>query len=207
MLIFDIGANIGEYAIANYDNNKIISIEASPQTFSILKTNVKDYSNIICENYAATNSTDEFVTFYDCPTHNTIASLNRDWLESDFTRFGSYEKFVKPILVKSITIDALIQKYGTPDIIKIDVEGAEDIVVKSLSQKIPLLCYEWCAEMREVNSRCVRHLSSIGYTRFEIMFDDSYTERPSSFLFTADETIDYIDSTEDKNHWGMVWCK
>ena len=207
MLIFDIGSNIGKYAIANYDNNKIICIEASPQTFNTLQKNVKDYSNIICENYAVTNSTDEFVTFYDCPTHDTIASLNRDWLESDLSRFGSYEKTIKPIRVKSVTIDKLIEKYGMPDIIKIDVEAAEDIVVQSLSQKTPLLCYEWSAEMREINSRCVSHLSSIGYTKFEIQFEDSYTERPSSFLFTADETIDYIDSTEDKNHWGMVWCK
>jgi FkbM family methyltransferase len=207
MLIFDIGANIGKYALANYNNNKIICVEASQKTFNTLQKNLEDYSNIICENYAVTNSTDEFVTFYDCPTHDTIASLNRDWLESDLSRFGSYEKTIKPVLVKSITIDKLIEKYGMPDIIKIDVEAAEDIVVKSLSQKTPLLCYEWSAEMREVNSRCVRHLSSIGYTKFEIQFEDSYIERPSSFLFTADETIDYIDSTEDKNHWGMVWCK
>lgn len=207
MLIFDIGANVGRFAIANYDSaDRIVCIEASKHTFDMLLDNVKMFPKIVCENYAVINSKDDFVTFYDCVTFDTISSLNKEWLESDTCRFGGWEKIVKEILVKPITIDALITKYGMPDLVKIDVEGAEDIVLESLTQKVPLLCFEWAAEMRKVTEKCINHLTKIGYTKFEIQFDDNYTERPKSFFFTADETIQYINSTEDKNHWGMIWA-
>ena len=43
-MYFDIGANIGDYSISNKDNaTKIIAIEASPNTYSILKKKYKRY--------------------------------------------------------------------------------------------------------------------------------------------------------------------
>ncbi len=48
-IFVDIGANVGSYTLqlgAKYPNNKIISIEASPEEFKALKRNVVDVNNL-----------------------------------------------------------------------------------------------------------------------------------------------------------------
>ena len=39
MLYFDVGANIGRWSLSNINDNKIIAIEAVPNTFKILENN------------------------------------------------------------------------------------------------------------------------------------------------------------------------
>jgi FkbM family methyltransferase len=86
-MYFDIGANIGDYSISNKDNaTKIIAIEASPNTYSILKRNTKDIDNIECLNYAVTNSKNKNINFYDCDV-DTISSLNKERLTSNRSKF------------------------------------------------------------------------------------------------------------------------
>ena len=94
MLLFDIGANIGAWAIANCkDNNSIVSVEASPTTFKTLvyKTSGK---NIICLNYAVTSSTQPEVDFFDCSA-NTISTLDEKWLNDKTSRFYNQYPYKK----------------------------------------------------------------------------------------------------------------
>ena len=155
MLIFDIGANIGKYAFANYSASKIICIESSPIIFERLKNNVKDYNKIICENY-------------------TINAKN---------------------------MNELIEKYGMPDIIKM-----EDSILESLTQKIPLLCFTYGIKKNNIK-KSINHLTELGYIKFNIQIGEEYEEIPRLFDFTADEIIYYINSTEGRNCSGMIWCK
>jgi len=207
MLIFDIGANVGNYAKENYNaSTKIICVEASPKTFLKLKENTKENENIILENFAVSNSKDSHITFYECST-DTLSTLDLNWLQSDKSRFGNLPKSVQQIRVPCISIDSLITKYGVPDLLKVDVEGAEDIVLQSLTTKVPVLCFEWASEWRTVTNNCMNHLVSLGYKSFDIQLEDKYTYRPSNFLFGPDDVRFFIDSTEDKNQWGMVWAQ
>jgi FkbM family methyltransferase len=59
MLLFDVGANVGLWALANQDNHRVICVEASPKTFAKLTENVKTYSNIECIHLAISNKTCE----------------------------------------------------------------------------------------------------------------------------------------------------
>ena len=158
MLIFDIDANIGKYAFANYSASKIICIESSPIIFERLKNNVKDYNKIICENY----------------TVSTAKNTN------------------------TITLDELIEKYGMPDIIKV-----EDLEL--LTQKTPLLCFTYSIQKKNIKKSII-HLIELGYSKFNIQFGTDY-EVPRLFNFTADEIIDCINSAEGRNYSGMIWCK
>ncbi len=67
---------------------------------------------------------------------------------SDESRFGNTDYTVGSykVSVPTISIDTLIDTYGIPDLIKIDVEGAEELVVKSLTKKVKCLCFEWAVE-------------------------------------------------------------
>ena len=206
-MYFDIGSNIGAWSNVNINNvSMIVSVEASPNTFKRLINNLGNNPKIICLNYAVCNNNGEDITFYDSVSH-TLSTINKDWLTSPSSRFNNTEYSV--IKCKTITIDKLIEIYGIPDLIKIDVEGGEYECVSSLTQKVNNLCFEWASETNEITFNTLYHLCSIGFTRFCIQYEDNYTYRPDEELYTSDlESIKFsLRQTTPKIHWGMIWCK
>jgi len=206
-MYFDIGSNIGKWSLANiHKTSKIISVEASPKTFDYLLGNLANNPKIVCLNYAVCNNNGEDITFYDSDA-NTLSTINKEWLTSPSSRFNNTGYSI--IKCKTITIDKLIETYGRPELIKIDVEGGEYECVSSLSQKVNNLCFEWASETNEVTIKCLDYLYSIGFTRFCIQYEDDYTYRPNETLYISDinSIKNTILGTTPKIHWGMIWCK
>jgi hypothetical protein len=100
----------------------------------------------------------------------------------------------------------LIAQYGIPDTLKVDVEGAENLVLASLTQKVPVLCFEWAAEWRDKNKQCITHLAALGFSRFHIQMEDKYDYLPPAYDRTTDEVLAFFDTARDKVDWGMVWA-
>lgn len=204
-LLFDIGANIGRWSIENHTiHNKIVCVEASEHTYKILYNNVKNYKDIIPLNYAVCDSKDKFIKFYHCNA-DTLSTINKEWLTSEKSRFFNqkYHETVSPV----ISIDDLIKIYGTPDLIKIDVEGGEFNCVKSLTSKVPVLCFEWASELNEITFNCLDYLNSIGFENFHLQFQDSYKYRPEKFELNISQIKELLNLTNPKIDWGMIWCK
>jgi FkbM family methyltransferase len=208
MLIFDIGANRGKYTdvYAVDPNNTIISIEASPKMYKVLKDNMSKYPNVTCLEYAVSNTADEYVTFFDCES-DTLSTLDINWLTSSGSRFGNHQGRFNAIQVKAISLDTLIQIYGIPDIVKIDVEGAEEHVIKSLSQKVPILLFEWAAEWKDSLKLGIDHLTSLGFSEFHVQNEDEYKYRPLSYELSADESKIILEYSVNKVDWGMIWAR
>lgn len=207
MLAFDIGANVGAWSLANSDPSKrIIAVEASPITFETLRGRVAAHANIIPLNYAVSSDTSEFATFYHCARADTLSTLDLDWIKSEKSRFANYHAGMKTFNVPIISIDKMIATYGIPDLIKVDVEGAENIVIRSLTQKTPQLCFEWAAEWRDKYKEVVLHLSALGYTKFHVQIMDNYTYTPDSYNLSSDDILAYLDNAKDKVDWGMIWA-
>ena len=208
MLLFDIGANVGIWALQNLEGNTIVAVEASPTTYQRLLKNVAG-KNVTALNYAVSDTTADTVKFYESQL-DTISTLDRRWLEDPRSRFGinsPYDGYCpsKEISVNAIRLDTLIARYGIPDLLKVDVEGAENIVLRSLSQKVPLLCFEWSAEWSPEAFECIDHLVAIGYTQFHVQNQDAYTYRPSQFEHTASSLKTYLAGTTHMIDWGMIW--
>ena len=208
MLLFDIGANIGSWAIANLsEDTTIISVEASPLTYLLLRRNIRSHKNITPLHYAVTSSPDPTVTFYHSACH-VLSTLDKSWLTSPDSRFGQHRHNIKTYDVKTITLDKLIDTYGVPDLLKVDVEGAENIVLPSLTRQVPLLCFEWAAEWFSQGKQCIDHLVSLGFNKFSIQYDDNYTYRPDESSYkTSQEIIELLSKAEHKKDWGMIWAK
>ena len=207
-MIFDIGANIGAWTLTNINScDKIIAVEPAPITFEALCRNCKQKQNVIVFlNYAVCNNGGKDITFYDSETH-TISTLNKDWLTSPDSRFYNHSSY-REITCKTITIDRLIELYGKPELIKIDVEGGEYDCISSLTQKVKLLCFEWASETNSITFKCMDHLSSLGFTHFYIQDGDDYTFRPTACDFYDITTVKAkLLNTVPKKDWGMIWCK
>lgn len=204
-MFFDIGANIGKWTLANIDQcDKIISIEASPLTFNKLITNCNN-DKIILLNYAVCNNNGEDITFYQAAV-DTLSTINKDWLTSNTSRF--YNQPYTEITCKTTSIDKLIEQYGLPELIKIDVEGGEYECISSLTQKINLLCFEWASELNNITIKCLDHLFNLGYTQYFIQIFDDPIFRPQPNDFYDIITIKIkLSSMIPKQDWGMIWCK
>ena len=205
-MFFDIGANKGDWALANVQNSeKIIAVEASPITFQKLRETCKD-DKILLLNYAVCDNNGEDIVFYHADS-DTLSTLNKDWLTSESSRFSNTG--FQEIVCKTISMDELIARYGVPDLIKVDVEGGEYQCLRSLTQKVNLLCFEWASEMNSITFQCLDYLISIGFTQFSIQLTDEYLYRPSESEFLHVNTIKTIlrENTIPKHHWGMIWCK
>jgi len=205
-ICFDIGANVGAWALKNVDlYDKIISVEADESTFIKIQNNVTNNNNnnkIIPLNYAVCDSTDEYIKFYKCDS-DVLSTLNKDWLNGGKSRFHlNYTE----ILCKTISIDKLIDLYGMPELIKIDVEQGEFDCIKSLTKKVNQLCFEWASEFFDISLNCLNYLYKLGFRHFFVQFTDDYTFRPSEY-YSISQAKQILNNTTPKNEWGMVWCK
>lgn len=114
-LIFDLGANVGYtilYFRSIFPTARIIAVEALPQTVLKLQKNIADQDNIEVVAKAVTDRSGS-VTFYDYPASSMSSSMVRRHDQAN-----SYQ-------VPAITLNDLVTTYGPPDLIKIDIEGAE----------------------------------------------------------------------------------
>ena len=205
-MYFDIGANIGGWALANIHKcNKIISVEASPSTFAKLQHHCK-HDKIELVNLAVCNNDCNDVTFYDAEA-DVISTLNQKWLADESSRFFNYTRYTE-IQCKSITLDKLIALYGKPDLIKVDVEGGEYSCISSLTQKVDLICFEWAAELHDESVSSLRHLIGLGFNEFFIQNGDDYTFEPQeSDWFNHETAIQKLEAAVKKRDWGMIWVR
>lgn len=107
-----------------------------------------------------------------------MSTLNENWLSESKSRF--YGQKYDKITCKTRTIDSLIIEYGKPELIKIDVEGGEYECIKSLSQKVDCLCFEWASETNDITYACLDYLHTLGFSLFYIQKNDAYTFVPAN---------------------------
>jgi len=203
-MFFDIGANIGDWALANVGKcSRIISVEASPITFERTRTHARN-DKITLLNYAVCNNGGKDIVFYQAQC-DVLSTTNKDWLKSPTSRF--FNQPYTEIVCKTITIDDLIARFGVPDLIKIDVEGGEYECVSSLTSKVNLLCFEWASEVNDITFKCIDYLKTLGFSRFYLQNGDNYTYRPADSDYYDDAQIKrLLNATTAKKDWGMVWC-
>jgi FkbM family methyltransferase len=146
-LIFDVGANAGaKTAIFSKIANKVISVEANPTAARVLKQRFHKNKrvHVVEKACGACDETRLMYFFKDADAYNTLSEKWRDALAN-----GPDGAVGRPPLVSNIatgvsvtTLDKLINVYGLPSYIKIDVEGFELEVIKGLSRRVPMLSFE-----------------------------------------------------------------
>lgn len=217
-ILFDIGANTGQYADVNakkYD--KVILVEANPALCKILRAKFR-HPKYVIENVLV--SKDSSAEFYVSSTANTISTAAVRWVTD--SRFTEHQKWGRsPDPIPCMSLDALIAKHGTPAYIKIDVEGYEYNVLQSLTgvvaaspenpNPIPL-AFEWAEEMLDEIILSVRYLvNQLRYTKFALQAEDAYEFEPvpESYM-SAEALIAHLEQTLNparKELWGMIHCQ
>src|SRR5262249_32464334 len=76
--------------------------------------------------------------------------------------------------VETITLDTLIERFGMPAFVKIDVEGSEPSVLAGLSRPVRSLSFEYLPRALEHVRACAARLRALGRYRFNWSSGESY---------------------------------
>lgn len=130
-IVFDIGGNIGQYAIKFCDfvgpDGKVFSFEPDPKNFAFLQfnVNINSLKNIKCDNLGIGDKKGDLKFYRDTETGGRMGSFNQEFVKDKFS--GHTE------LVQVETYDNIVGLYGIPNFVKIDIEGYEAKLVSAIS--------------------------------------------------------------------------
>jgi FkbM family methyltransferase len=180
MLCFDIGANRGDFTLAALNKGyQVIALEPAPRVFAQLVKNFIYNPNVMPLRYAVSDSDFSRVDFYEA-NEDGLSTLNKDWLTDKSMPYAG--KDFRTITATTITLDLLSLKFGVPDLIKIDVEGAEWSVFNGMSKKMGTLSFEWTYETIDEHNLQIAYLASLGYTQVGPQFIEHHCQEPKDWF-------------------------
>lgn len=163
-VFYDIGANIGIYSyfLANSGAN-VFAFEPSPRPFEYLTKNA-EFNEPISANQIAISDIDGEVEFLvdESDVFGRMSSLNS----------SSDDVIYNKIQVESRRLDSLVLEsdFPKPDLLKIDVEGAEADVLAGLSRLPTLPRSIFC----EIHYHRLSEFSSSGEEIYDVLRDSGY---------------------------------
>jgi FkbM family methyltransferase len=156
-LVFDIGSHEGALGTVYHQAGmRVVAVEPNPLCVKRIRAR-----GIQVVQAAVTDSLGETTLYisdrWDA-TSTTSLRYMKTMAEWDASRYGNgnWEREEK---AKTVTIDWLVERYGEPAYIKIDVEGAEESVLAGMSRQPKLLSFEFYNAYPEVWRACLERLS------------------------------------------------
>jgi FkbM family methyltransferase len=147
-LCFDVGGNIGlKTHVFLQLGARVVTLEPQQACVDILRAKYGKKAIILQKGAGEKNEIKEFYI----STNSALSSFTKGWVD-DFkeTRFaGSAVQAIERIEV--VTLDSIIDTYGKPAFIKIDVEGFELEVLKGLTRNFGCLSFEYAVPEKKEN--------------------------------------------------------
>lgn len=203
-LVFDVGAHRGEYTDALLSRGaKVIAVEPQPAMLEILrqKFSGNDDVAIIGKGLGAAPGKAKMHINTNSPDVSTMAE---DVLQMDRWHGKIWDRSAD---IDLITLDYLIDMFGRPKFVKIDVEGYEKQVLLGLTQKVGSVSIEWVPEKLRETQDIIWYMRGLGFKYFNI----GLGFEPNFFLprwVAVDEIYDRLVSFGNENPmiWGDVYA-
>jgi FkbM family methyltransferase len=142
-LIFDIGANVGTMTVIFASlGARVVAVEPNPDCTRHIELSTSRKSVDVLQ--AAVGECNGLAQLEISDRKDKMSSFSGEWREAIAKQNQDYVgMWNRTLAVPMITLDSLVQRYGVPFYIKIDVEGHEEQVLNALSQCPPLLSFEF----------------------------------------------------------------
>jgi len=161
-LVFDVGANIGEFTAAFRDcGARVVAVEPQPRLAAHLRRRYRSDADVTVVATALSDHDGE-ATLY-CTTADALATLEETRATGGAVGAGAELEWTGSIRVPLRTLDGLVAEHGRPVLVKIDVEGHEAAVVRGLGTCRPSVFFE---VNRESFDEVLDLLTERGYREF-----------------------------------------
>jgi FkbM family methyltransferase len=142
-LVFDIGANVGTMTtIFTSLGAKVVAVEPNPDCARHIQLSTS--RNTVEVLQAAVGERNGLVELEVSDRKDKMSSLSTEWREAvSKGNRGYIDMGNRKLTVPMVTLDSLVERYGFPFYIKIDVEGYEEQVLMALSRCPPILSFEF----------------------------------------------------------------
>lgn len=184
-IFYDVGAEKGLYtSLALEFCYEVHSFEPLPECFDILKNRFSKYSNVFLNNIALADKSGKAL-FCKAPTT----------LIDDVKKF--YRKHSEEIEVSMTTLDEYVLNHQKPTLIKMDVEGAEHLILKGgerfFKDNSSIIVMEVLGDKFLSNSlKTLNLLKDFGFKPFEILLDGETKEIEYKSFHSAMGVCNYV---------------
>jgi FkbM family methyltransferase len=165
LTVYDIGASHGSYtsALAKLGNvGRVVAFEPLPDVFADLQRRVAGLPNVACFNLALGDESGTTTFYRSAFSYSSSLLLMEPLHKAMFPQ--SAESTAIPVRVDQLDELAEREKLPMPDFVKIDVQGAEDRVLKGGSKTIRKARY------------CMLEMSYCRLYQNSPLFDDIYCQ-------------------------------
>jgi len=182
-LVFDIGAHAGNHVRALHALGcRIVALEPQPDFARLLRLLFGRSPGVTIVEAAVSGRAGRASLSISERTP-TVTSLADDWrtaraADDDFAAV----QWNRQVEIDVTTVDALIERHGTPAFIKIDVEGSEPAVLAGLSHPAPALAFEYLPRAIDRVEACVDRLRALGHYIYNWSAGESYTLASGNWL-------------------------
>ena len=206
-LVFDIGGHVGNRTRAFISLGcRVIILEPQPVFAQLLSRRFARHPMVTVLEAAVSDAAGRAQLAISDRTP-TVSTMAASWRQARANDEGfSSVRWNRSIEVETTTLDRLIDRYGTPAFIKIDVEGEEPQVLTGLSRPIPGLSFEYLPGDLDRAWQCVERLERLARYRFNWSVGE--TSRLSSKEWIAGEQlISMLDASEMPRRSGDAFAR
>lgn len=163
-IVFDVGANAGDKTdVFQKRGVRVICVEPQPLMIQVLNNRFEGNNNVEVVATALGSNIGE-LPMNICSESPVLSTLSETWKKGRFVESNWDSTVVVPVT----TLDKLVEQYGVPRYIKIDVEGFEKQVISGLSSRVGLISFEFTSEYIRDAFESIGQLVKLGYTQFNI---------------------------------------
>lgn len=189
-VVFEVGANIGHKSqILASIVQLVVAIEPQPYCLKHLYSRFHHSKKIKILPYAISNK-EEKITLYIASSH-TMSSCSKEFINHIQQKWSNSPQWNKSITVPSKTLNQIIEQYGIPTYIKIDVEGFELNVLQGLNYPVSIISFEFTPTLLHNAYDCIDYLIHLS-SNYRFNFSE---EESATFAFSTP-----IKSTQIKEY-------
>lgn len=206
-LVFDIGAHVGDRTSAfRRLGARVLALEPQPLLVRALTLIHGRDEDVEILGAAAGAGMGE-VTLRLNVDNPTVSTASGEFISRSQGAVGWEQQiWDDEITVDVLALDELIDMYGCPTFIKIDVEGYEDIVLNGLSRPVEALSFEFTTIARAVAMRSLARLSQLGDYEFNFVLGESYSMAFDQWV-TIESIAQYLLDLPHSANSGDVYAR